>query len=107
MLAGFKGELSNYQDAVKASKSIYGDEEKGHRILVRCFIYLGKPKYTKSNILNFKTELENLLTHMSHDPQIDITSNQWLIPELVCLKLPKEAEDFIFNLHKTMYSTLL
>ena len=103
VLAGFKGEPSDYGDAVKSLKLIYGDEEKNRRILIRRFINLGMPKYNKKDIFNFRIELENLHMQMSHDSEIDVPNSQWLIQELVILKLPKEAEDFLFHLHKTMY----
>ena len=106
VLAGFKGESSDYEDAVESLKSIYGDEDRTRRILVRRFINLGKPKYNKKDIFNFKIELENLLMQMNHDSEIDVPNSQWLIQELVTLKLPKEAEDFLFHLHKTMYFNL-
>ena len=43
---------------------------------------------------------------MKHDSEIDVPNSEWLIQELIILKLPKEAEDFLFHLHKTMYFKL-
>ncbi|XP_066969212.1 uncharacterized protein [Macrobrachium rosenbergii] len=50
-----------------------------------------------------RVDLENLLMQMGHDSEIDVASNEMILRELIVLKLPKEVEDFMFNLYKTMY----
>ena len=106
VLAGFKGEPSDYRDAVTALKSTYGNIDKNRRILVRRFINLGKPKFNKNDIFNFKIELENMLMQLGHDPDIDLDNSEWIIKELIVMKLPKEAEDFLFHLYQSMYFTV-
>lgn len=106
ILAGFRGQPSDYKDAIQALKSQYGDEKRNRRILVRKFINIGKPGYNKRDILSFKLELENVLMQMKHDPNINVVDDDWLINETIIMKLPKEVEDFLFNTYKTMYYNL-
>ncbi|XP_068215916.1 uncharacterized protein [Palaemon carinicauda] len=103
LLAGFKGEASDYGDAIKALTEMYGDPKKIRRTLLRSLINLGKPKYVRSEIFDFKVDLENLLMQIGHDSEIDVSSNEMILRELIVLKLPKEVEDFMFGLYKTMY----
>ncbi|XP_068237597.1 uncharacterized protein [Palaemon carinicauda] len=103
LLAGFKGEASDYGDAIKALTEMYGDPKKIRRILPRSLLDLGKPKYVRSEIFDLKVDLENLLMQIGHDSEIDESSNEMILRELIVLKLPKEVEDFMFGLYKTMY----
>ncbi|XP_068213881.1 uncharacterized protein [Palaemon carinicauda] len=103
LLAGFKGEASDYGDAIKALTEMYGDPKKIRRTLLRSLINLGKPKYVRSEIFDSKVDLENLLMQIGHDSEIDVSSNEMILRELIVLKLPKEVEDFMFGLYKTMY----
>ncbi|XP_068206198.1 uncharacterized protein [Palaemon carinicauda] len=103
LLACFKGEASDYGDAIKALTEMYGDPKKIRRTLLRSLINLGKPKYVRSEIFDFKVDLENLLMQIGHDSEIDVSSNEMILRELIVLKLPKEVEDFMFGLYKTMY----
>ena len=106
VLAGFRGEPSDYHDAVQALKQLYGDKNKVKRLLIRKLIKIETPKFTRTEILSFKLELENLLMQIGHNPDVNVDESEWLIAELITMKLPKEADDFFFNLFKTMYYNL-
>ena len=103
VLAGFKGQASDYEDAINALHKAYGDKDKIRRTLIRSLINLGKPKCDRNEIFNFKVDLENFLMQLDHDPEIDVDSNEMLLREIISMKLPKEIEDFLFNKHATMY----
>ena len=57
-------------------------------------------------MLSFKLSLETVLKQLDHDPDINVSESEWLVVELITMKLPKEADEFLFNLNKTMYYSL-
>lgn len=106
VLAGFRGEPTDYEDAVTLLKNTYGDKNKIRRALIRTFLNLEKPKYNYKEIHRFKTKLENVLMQFSHDPQLDISNCEPLVSEIICQKFPRELEKFLFSLYKTVYFTI-
>ena len=106
VIAGYRGEAADYQDAIHALKSFYGDKKRIKRLLTRKLINLEKTKCSKPDLVTFMLSLETILKQLGHDPDITISECEWLIAEIITMKLPKEAEEFIFNLNKTMYFSL-
>ena len=99
----YRGEPSDYQDALIALKKAYGDNDQIRRTLIRRFFNLNSPKYAKEDIFNFRLELENLVKMIGHDTKIDL---QYVLSELIYLKLPDEVTKFLFNYHKSNYFNL-
>ena len=105
-IAGFKGEPADYVFAIKALKDTFADENRVRRILIRKLLNLEKPTYTRDSILKFKLNLTNTLMQMEHDSKINVTASETIIAEIITQVLPKEIDEFLYNLHKTVYHSV-
>ena len=103
VLEGFRGEACDHGDAIEALKDMHGDKDKIQRTLIRSLINLSKPKYVRSEIFDFKVDMESMFMQLHHDPDTEVSANEMLLRELIIMKLPKEEEDFWLNIYKTMY----
>ena len=106
VLEGFKGESSDYAGAVDQLQSLYGDEKRNQRILLQNFLKLKEPNFTRDSLFQFKVKVENLLKKMGRDPVINVDGAERVLLEVIYIKLPEEAVDFLFNLYKNLYFSL-
>ena len=104
LIQGFELNDDNYTQVIDLLKKKYEDPNKTKRVLIHQLLDLQLSQHNLKEINIFHDNLQKILRSLTS--LVQVNEAEWILKEILLRKLPRETQNFLYNLYKTSYLTV-